>query len=390
MLDTITTDTTLRAEHKDITAGVTFLMKTIERRTTTPILSNILFSGDGSMQATDLDQVVTWKLDGVDPTVAHAPFTVSADSLLRAIKGADAGKIVSLCISDAIVTVTADGMASKLRTLPVEDFPVGVINVKGDAYECIMDARGCFDWLTFLRPCISDEETRYYLNGILLHPRVGVLSGVATNGHKLAIMDTPNEWSLDGLAVNHGLGTLMPKKAVDTVMGVIGKKATGWVEWLIGATYVTVHTDKWAVCTKHIDGTFPDYTRVIPASGKGLSAVDRDTAIKALTRIITTVGKNGGTVAVDTAQHELTCTNSGEPVSIRVAFKECGASLDDKAPSVFGINPAYLKDTLGAFPEGDVFFTWDDGSPVRFQQSEVDWTSANYRRGVRICMPMRL
>lgn len=379
---------TLFAEQRDLTAGIAFLMKTLEKKTAIPILSHILFPGNGTMHATDLDATAVWVLDGVGQ---HMPFTVSADSLQRAIKGAD-GALVSFEV-EAVddepagrVVVRAAGMTSKLVGLPVEDFPLGNFSEGLDAAVFTMPQADCAAWLGFIQPCISTEETRYYLNGILLHSRQGVLCGVATDGHRLAIKDTQTPWAMDGHFSEHG--TIFPRKAVDTVLYALGKKPVGSATMAVAKLRVQVSTDKWSLTTKAVDGTFPDYTRVIPGIGAGFAAVDRDAGIKAVARMIGVMGKLSGALQVDTAENTLTCKNNGEPTSVALAFKEVG--VGEKAVTGFGVNPAYLKMTLEAFPAGDVYFSWaSEGDPVRFQAAEYGWNSDDYLEGVRICMPMR-
>jgi DNA polymerase-3 subunit beta len=371
------------AECAALLDAVAFLNLTMDKKTGIPILTHILFPGDGRMVGTDLDQEATWLLSA---GVEHYPFTVSLKSLQTALKGANRGCLVRFDIDaeKQKVVVTADGMTSNLDTLPTEDFP-RMVEPAPYPMTFYMQAPTVYDWLSFVAPCISTEETRYYLNGIFIHPRLGKLCAVATDGHRLGIKDTAESWEANETREFNGhgeAGKIMPALAVKTILAGIGKKAKGGVDICISKKHIEVAHADWTLRTRVVDGTFPDYTRVIPQDGKHALGMNIEQAIKAVTRMQGVMGKHGGAMWLDPTESVFSCKNSGEPTSMAMHFI-------NPTGDGFGINPAYLKECLTAWKDAghdNVYLHWETGGPVRFDPKA---SYLDYQEGLRVCMPMR-
>jgi DNA polymerase-3 subunit beta len=368
---------------QDILPMLALMGRIVEKRNTIPILANICFRGDGTVAGTDLDLEVTWKLDGTDGV--H-PFTVPLHTLQKAVKGAGKGGFIQFdleAVDDepaARVTITVDGLRSSVNALPESDFPY-MVKSTGDPVVFRMPQADLYSWWKFIEPCISDEETRYYLNGIYVHPRHDMLSGVATDGHKLALLDAPGEhsWSADGQAPD-APGVIVPTKTVKTILATLGAKATGACRLTIDNSRITLTTTEFTLRSKVIDATFPDYTRVIPDTSSRTATFDPAEMKTAVARIAGITDKRQA-IKITPAFSAVEARYEGETHSMTVDF--IGAEYH--GDSCFGVNAAYMQEVCGTFAAlgaKTVDMGYGTGDPMRITAQGIE--------GVRVVMPVRL
>ncbi|MEE3316164.1 MAG: DNA polymerase III subunit beta, partial [Pseudomonadota bacterium] len=253
----------------------------VERRNTIPILANVLIEADAnsvSFRATDLD------IEVVDKTVAQVErpgaTTVSAVTLHEIVRKLPDGALVDLT-DDGIsgrLTVQAGRSNFSLATLPKEDFPV----MASSEYTANFSApapvlRRLFDKSKF---AISTEETRYYLNGVYMHVATGedgqVLRCVATDGHRLARIDATLPEGADTMP-----GVIVPRKTVNELRKLLDDDEVQ-IAVSVSETKVRFATPEITLTSKVIDGTFPDYSRVIPTGNTRQLEVDAAEFAKAV------------------------------------------------------------------------------------------------------------
>ncbi|MEJ2285496.1 MAG: DNA polymerase III subunit beta, partial [Desulfobacterales bacterium] len=235
----------------------------VERRNTIPILANVLIEAEGndaSFRATDLDIEV---VDKVPAMVERAgATTVSAVMLHEIVRKLPDGALVSLTADEAAGRLTVDAGRStfSLATLPKEDFPV----MASSEYTANFSAsapvlRRLFDKTKF---AISTEETRYYLNGVYMHMAEAeggrVLRCVATDGHRLARVDADLPSGAEDLP-----GVIVPRKTVGELRKLLDDDEAQ-IAVSVSETKIRFATPAITLTSKVIDGTFPDYARVIP------------------------------------------------------------------------------------------------------------------------------
>jgi len=235
----------------------------VERRNTIPILANVLIEAEGdsvSFRATDLDIEVVDKASAMVERAGAT--TVSATTLHEIVRKLPDGALVALTDDGASgrLTVEAGRSNFSLATLPKEDFPV----MATSEYQSNFSApapmlRRLFDKSKF---AISTEETRYYLNGVYMHISDSdggkVLRCVATDGHRLARIDADLP---DGALEMPGV--IVPRKTVNELRKLLDDDETQ-IAVSVSETKVRFATPEITLTSKVIDGTFPDYTRVIP------------------------------------------------------------------------------------------------------------------------------
>ena len=292
---------TITIAHSELTAALTFLARTVENKTYVPILSHVLFRGDGTIAATDLDVEASWRLCDCGP---HAPFTLPLAELRKVLAGADKGALAHLDPdpTDGVCTVTCDGLVSRLDTMPEADFPI-LEHPGAPMFTASFDVQDLRTWLAFVAPCISDEKTRYYLNGVYIHPDTqGRLAFVATDGHKMGFHPTGTPWAYE----RQEDGVILPTKTVKILLDHIGAKGEGTVAMgVYESRIVFTLPGGHVIHSKVIDDTFPDYTCLLSKGGHRLT-VDPAVIAKSLKRLDGVGQERSNTVALDATANTLT------------------------------------------------------------------------------------
>ncbi|WP_375464406.1 DNA polymerase III subunit beta [uncultured Methylobacterium sp.] len=355
--------------------------RVVERRNTIPILSNVLLRATEAglqLRATDLDIEVTETVaaDVSDPGATTVPAHVIYDIVRKLPEGAQ----VSLETGgeSGQMTIRSGRSRFALGALPEGDFPDLAAGELPHAFAiAAADLKRLIDKTQF---AISTEETRYYLNGIYLHT-IEVegalkLRAVATDGHRLARVE------MDAPASSAGMpGIIVPRKAVAEIQKLVDDGGESVSIDLSPAKIRLRFASGVTLISKLIDGTFPDYQRVIPAGNDKRLTVEREPFARAVDRVSTISSERGRAVKLGLQEGRLALSvnnpDSGSATEeLDVDYE--AANLD------IGFNARYLLDITGQL-EGDtaLFKLADPGSPTLIQDREG--ASALY-----VLMPMRV
>ena len=276
----------LSVERSYLLKAISQAQSVVERRNTIPILSNVLIEAEGDtarFRATDLDIEV---VDKAPAQVEQAgSTTVSAITLHEIVRKLPDGALVTLT-SDSDkgrLSVEAGRSNFSLATLPKEDFPIMANSEYSSNFSAQASVlRRLFDKSKF---AISTEETRYYLNGVYMHIADAdggqVLRCVATDGHRLARIDADLP---DGASDMPGI--IVPRKTVGELRKLLEDDDVQ-IAVSVSETKVRFATPEITLTSKVIDGTFPDYQRVIPAGNTRRLEVDASEFAKAVDRVST-------------------------------------------------------------------------------------------------------
>ncbi|GAA4776550.1 DNA polymerase III subunit beta [Novosphingobium ginsenosidimutans] len=352
----------------------------VERRNTIPILSNVLIeaASDGTVKimATDLDLQVVETLGAVSVENAGA-ITVSAHLLFDIARKLPDGSQVSLETADNRMTVKAGRSRFSLPTLPRDDFPVIVEGDLPTSFE--LPAATLAQLIDRTRFAISTEETRYYLNGIFLHVTDDELKAAATDGHRLARFTLKRPDGSEGMP-----DVIVPRKCVAELRKLLEEAQDANVLIDLSASKIrfTLGGENGVVLTsKLIDGTFPDYSRVIPTGNDKLLRLDPKSFWQGVDRVATIATEKTRAVkmALDNDRVTLSVTspdNGTASEEVPADYKSSGFEI--------GFNATYLKDILGQI-EGDTveLHLADAGAPTLIRQD--DKSPALY-----VLMPMRV
>ncbi|MCZ8136459.1 MAG: DNA polymerase III subunit beta [Porphyrobacter sp.] len=355
----------------------------VERRNTIPILSNVLIdaSDGGSVRvmATDLDlQVVeTMSASSVDQPGA---ITVSAHLLFDIARKLPEGSQVSLTTNDNRLEVKAGRSNFKLPTLPRDDFPVIVEGDLPTSFE--LPARMLAELIDRTRFAISTEETRYYLNGIFLHVTdedEPMLKAAATDGHRLARFTLPRPEGAAGMP-----DVIVPRKAVGELRKLLEEALDSNVLIDLSASKIrfTMGGEGGVVLTsKLIDGTFPDYSRVIPTANDKLLKVDPKLFFSGVDRVATIATEKTRAVKIGLDNDRVTLSVTSPDNG--TAAEELAAEYRSEGMEI-GFNANYLKDILGQIDADTVeLHLADAGAPTLIRENESS-------RALYVLMPMRV
>ncbi len=352
----------------------------VERRNTIPILANVLIEAEDEgvrFRATDLDiEVVDRATARVDQKGAT---TVGALMLNEIVRKLGDGALVTLSTQGAPgrLTIEAGRSTFQLSTLPVEDFP----NMASPDYTTTFEApapllRRLFDKSKF---AISTEETRYYLNGVYFHVSQGdggaVLRAVATDGHRLARIDAPLPDGAQGMP-----GVIVPRKTVNELRKLLDDDEAV-IKVSVSDTKIRFETPTLTLTSKVIDGTFPDYTRVIPQANAKRLEVDAKEFAKAVDRVATVSSERSRAVKLNLDEDRLILSVNA-PDSGTAEEELAVAYGDDKLE--IGFNAKYLLEIAHQVDRENAVFLFESSSHPTVMR-EGDDQSALY-----VVMPMRV
>ncbi len=352
----------------------------VERRNTIPILANVLIEAEGdtvSFRATDLDIEV---VDKAPAQVERAgATTVSATTLHEIVRKLPDGALVQLTDDSATgrLTVEAGRSNFSLATLPKEDFPV----MASSEYDSNFSAhapvlRRLFDKSKF---AISTEETRYYLNGVYMHVADAeggkALRCVATDGHRLARIDA----DLPPEAANMP-GVIVPRKTVAELRKLLDDDDMQ-IAVSVSETKVRFATPDITLTSKVIDGTFPDYTRVIPQGNTRKLEVDASEFAKAVDRVATVSSERSRAVKLVLEEDRLTLSVNAPDAG--AAEEELAVAYGDERLEI-GFNAKYLLEIAGQVDRENAVFMFNSaGDPTLMREG-------NDLSAVYVVMPMRV
>jgi len=367
-------------ERADLLKAVSQAQSVVERRNTIPILANVLIEADGSdvsFRATDLDIEV---VDKVGAQVERAgATTVSATMLHEIVRKLPDGALINLTSDNAAgrLTVEAGRSNFSLATLPREDFPVMATSEYASNFSAPAPVlRRLFDKSKF---AISTEETRYYLNGVYMHvsDRDGgkVLRCVATDGHRLARIDADLP---DGAADMPGV--IVPRKTVGEMRKLLDDDEM-IIAVSVSETKVRFATPNITLTSKVIDGTFPDYTRVIPQGNTRKMEVDAADFAKAVDRVATVSSERSRAVKLQLDEDRLILSVNAPDSG--AAEEELAVAYGDERLEI-GFNAKYLLEiTSQVDRENAVFLFNSSGDPTLMREG-------NDLSAVYVVMPMRV
>jgi DNA polymerase-3 subunit beta len=352
----------------------------VERRNTIPILANVLIEAEGSavtFRATDLDIEVQ---DRAGAMVERAgATTVSAVMLHEIVRKLPDGALVALTDDAASgrLTIAAGRSTFSLATLPREDFPV----MASSEYTTNFSApapvlRRLFDKAKF---AISTEETRYYLNGVYMHVATGdggqKLRCVATDGHRLARIDADLPSGAAGMP-----GVIVPRKTVNELKKLL-ENDEAIIAVSVSETKVRFATPEITLTSKVIDGTFPDYTRVIPTGNTKRLEVDAAEFARAVDRVATVSSERSRAVKLSLDEDRLILSVNAPDSG--AAEEELAVAYGDEHLEI-GFNAKYLLEIASQVDrENAVFMFNSSGDPTLMREG-------NDMSAVYVVMPMRV
>ena len=369
----------LRIERAALLKSLGHMQSVVERRNTIPILSNVLLDASGpklSLTATDLD---LWMAEQVDAEVEQpGGTTVPAQTLYDIVRKLPDGSDVELAAqADGRLMVRAGRSKFHLPSLSREDFPLMPEGEFPHRFTlAAADLRRLFDKTRF---AISTEETRYYLTGIYLHAATGKgeasLRAVATDGHRLAKVESALPKGAAGMP-----GVIVPRKVVLELLRLVEDLDTD-IALSLSDNKIRADFDGAVLTSKLIDGTFPDYQRVIPSGNDKMLEVDAKAFAAAIDRVSTVSTEKSRAVKIALSKDKATLSASSAENA--TATEELAVDYSGEALEI-GFNARYLIEILGEIDGATAEFAFADAvSPTIIR----DGTDAG---ALYVLMPMRV
>jgi len=362
-------------ERADALATLSRVTGVVARNSNVPILNNVLItaSDDGrvTFRATDLDMEATASCAA--QVSIPGVLTVDAGKLREVVASAAAGSEISMELDesdDPRLVVKSGRSRFKLPVIGADSFPSFPVSSGDSTFEVV--ANDVTKLFKVVSGFASTEVTRYYLNGVYLHIADGKLRAVATNGHVLSYQDI----SLPVSALDMG-GVIVPNKMVSEILKAVDGKS-GEATISVSGTSITASVGNHSIQSKVVDGSFPDYTRVVPKDTTSVALLYSDDLVAAAQRAsIASEGKAKSAVFLFSGDR-LEVSGRGQAEArdeIECDFN--GADLR------IGFNSAYVIQCANAI-DGAIEILMSD--PV----SPTIWRAPNDETALSVLVPMRL
>lgn len=369
----------VRVDRNEFLAEATPMQGIVERKTTIPVLAHLLLRAEGDrlhLSATDLDVSLTsWCRADV---AADGAVAIQAKKFLEIVRSLTGDEIHLLQEEPRELTIRAGASRFKIRGLPPEDFPT--LPKVEEEYRVEIPFRELRRMIGKILFAVSSEESRFQLNGALLKLRDSHLELVATDGHRLALVDQEIE-SLGG----DGDGTredsvLVPRKALQELQRFESDEPVGYQR---GEHHLSFRLGNRELICRILEGTFPDYERVIAKDNDKKAVFDRGHLADAVKRVALLTGERARAVRLAFTPDELVVSavnpDLGEATE-RVSCEYDGPELK------LGINPDYLEDFLAVIED----------AKVRLEMKDENTQTVGYPEGEKegrylcVIMPMRI
>jgi DNA polymerase-3 subunit beta len=375
----------IEVKRNDLLRILEHVQSVVEKRNAIPILSNVKIAAtsDGTLEleATDMDISIS---DNVKCTVQEAgSITLPAATFYEIVRKSsektdvliDSTQQPSLCL------ITIGTSEFNLPTLPAEEFPsfqVGKATNKFHIHSEILKTL-----LAKTRHAISNDETRYYLNGIYLHPATSdegsqVLRAVSTDGHRLARAQTLLPEGCDAMA-----GVIIPKKTVGEIVKLL-ESYVGDVEVSLSDKKISMKIGTTDFYSKLIDGKFPDYERVIPKNNDKYMEVSRENLLRSIDLVISISNDKTRAVKFNIEPSKLTVLATSEINGNSKGVQEMPVNYNSKEVITIDFNSRYVLDSLGAIDGDTVRVALSSGAGAVIAQD------ANESNCIYILMPMQV
>ena len=371
-----------KSERATLLKSLAHIQSVAEKRNTIPILANALIVAKGgtlSFTATDMEIAI---VEEVAANVSRdGATTAPAATLYEIVRKLPEGAEIEIEMAKkgAQLTLRAGRYSTSLVTLPTDDFPSMTAGQLPHRFQLSgLALRGLIDRTRF---AISTEETRYYLNGIYLHAVESdgswVLRAVATDGHRLARVEEPIPDGATGMP-----GVIIPRKTVAELRKLLDEES-GEVEVGLSDTRIQFKAGPITLTSKLIDGTFPEYERVIPKDNDKVLRVGKKDFSDAVARVAAISSERSRPVKMALDRDVLTLSAASPEQGTASEELDGDRVQYSSGPLEIGFQARYLNDITDQISD-HVEFYFSDGSAPTIVRDAGD-ASALY-----VLMPMRV
>ena len=354
----------------------------VERKTTIPVLSHILLRADGDtirLSATDLDVSLTSSVTG--DVVTNGAIAIPAKKFMEIIRAVVGDEVHLQEEEPQWLTIRAGRSRFKIHGMKPEDFPS--LPAVDEEYGIEIPFARMRTMISKVLFAVSADESRFQLNGALLKLKPGSVEMVATDGYRLALVES----GLDG--EGHEDQVLVPRKALQELLRFEGGDSLGYRR---GEHHLSFRLGRRELICRILEGTFPDYERVIARDNERDVSFDRRQLSDAVQRVALLTGDRARAVKLEFAPQQMAVSTANPDLGEAMEEVPC----DYEGPEFrLGVNPDFLRDFLSAVETDRVRFEMRDentqavGFPVP-PEGEESGDGAGHDRYLCVIMPMRI
>ncbi len=364
--DTKKNNLEILVQTKDLVHALSFANSIVEKRNVLQELSNIkLVAKSGMLEigATDMDLYLNQEIGA--EVVCEGQTTVSTQTLSDIVRKIPDAKIKIRQIADSDkIEITGANCRFELLTLPALAFPAMEDIDSGVSLR--IPSSELAKVIEYTNFSMSNEETRYNLNGIYMHVKDGEFLGVSTDGHRLSIASVLLDKKTDDF------GVIVPRKTVIELLKILkdSKNIQSDIEVFLSNTKIKFKCNNLVLISKLIDGTFPEYSSFIPTENQSKLTVNAKLLASAIDRVATVTVDKFRAVKLFIGNESMEITASGEAKGVASEVLHYSLEKDNSCNYAgsevsIGFNPRYISDVLSAIhaDQVEIFFK-DSFSPV--------------------------
>ena len=368
----------ISVERSNIFKSLSHVQSIVEKKNTIPVLSNILIEAKNNcltLSATDMDISITEMLNC--NIIEEGSITVAAHTLYDIIRKIPEGNEVEFISNDGNrFSIRSGNSKFSLACLPKDDFPVIEINQLKS--EINIDAKILLNLIEKTKFAISNEETRYFLNGIYFHQKnqgESILCLVSTDGHRLAKIEYKSEENINDLP-----GVIIPKKTINELCKLLAECDSN-IKINLDPNKIIFYIDEIVLISKLIDGNFPDYEKVIPKDNEEILTVERVVFSDAVDRVSTIASERSPAIKFKLLQNLMNLTSIDA---------ESGSATEDIVTQYngqqieIGFNSKYILEMINQLDDEKIILKFNSSS------SPVIITETSNPNLIYVLMPMRV
>jgi len=363
----------------DFFKTLSHLQGIVDKKNSLPILANILIETKDNqliLTSTDMDISIIEKISC--NVIEEGSTTINSQILYDIVRKIDDNSEIEIISNNGkLLTLRSDGSRFSLACLPKEDYPIIEKENPGDQIK--INSKILFKLIDKTKFAISNEETRYFLNGLYFNitkeNNKNIVTLVGTDGHRLAKFSH----EIDGM-INNLSGVIIPKKTIYELSKLLSENDRD-INISISSNKIVFMIDEIVFISKLIDGTFPDYKRVIPNNNSNILKIDREKLLSAVDRVSTIANEKSPVIKFKLLQNILNLNTINTENSTASEDLKIGYTGDEIE---IGFNSKYIMDIVNNLEDNEIsIYLKDNTSPVIAQEN----SNTNL---VYVLMPMRV
>jgi DNA polymerase-3 subunit beta len=363
----------------DLLKELTATQGVVERKTTIPILSNFLFeAGDDKLTITATDLDLSLRTSCSVKVKKEGSCTIPARKLYDYVKLLPDGDISLKLLDNHWVQIRSGRSNTKMVGMARSNFPslpsfptAGVVKIPAQALRTMI-SRTIF--------AISNEESRYTLNGALLVLKPESMIMVATDGHRLAHIERAGTQ----MDVSGEMKTLIPRKAMAEISSLLSSSDVEFVEFAKDESTLFFRIGGRLLTSRQLTGQFPNYEAVLPKENTKIIQVPSETLSSAIQRVAQFADERSGAIRIKLEKNELRLSSSSTETGESEDSIEINYSAD---PMTIGFNSQYLLEFLKVTNAGEVRLEFKDAQSAGQMRPDDSSDEFKYRY---VVMPMRI